>query len=323
MHLAVEVDVGVRDQQVHSERRTRRAEHRRQAGPGHVAVLGDHLAQHTQQLSRHLLGAAEPPPRVGVDGAAQQPGERVVLRQHRVVVGQPVDVAALAGAQFQRQRRQRAAHRVDVAGHRRPGTHDLGRLVTRCAVEVSERVDPRHRAEVDQLELLLGHHDVLGLEVVVGQPDGVQIAQRGQDFEHVADGLGDRQLLTLGLLERRPADILHHDVADRVAVLVGVLDEVVDLHDPRVRHLGEELPLGHRDRLRLGVPGMHQALEHDRPFVDVVVERQVHPAQSTVCDAALDLVLLGDHVARAQLRQKRIRTAAMRAPALGQRMAVG
>ena len=76
--------------------------------------------------------------------------------------------------------------------------------------------------------------------------------------------------VALGLLERRPADVLHHDVADRVAVLVLVLDEVVDLHDPGVRHLGEELPLGHRDGLRLGVAGMHQALEHDRPFVDVV-----------------------------------------------------
>ena len=151
----------------------------------------------------------------------------------------------------------------------------------------------------------------------------MQITQRGQDLEHVADALGDRQLVAPGLLERRSADVLHHDVADRVAVAVGVLDEVVDLHDPRVRHLGEELPLGHRDRLGFGVTGMHQTLEHDGPFVDVVVERQVHPAQPAVRDAALDLVLVGDHVAGTQLRQERIRAAAVRAPPLRQRPAVG
>ena len=120
-------------------------------------------------------------------------------------------------------------------------------------------------------------------------------------------------------LERLPADVLHHDVADGIAVLVGVLDEVEDLHDRRVDHLGEELAFGHRDRLRLGVAGMHQALEHHRPVVDVVVEGQVDPAQSAVRDAALDLVLVGDHVAGIQLRQKRIRAAAVRAPALRQR----
>ena len=90
---------------------------------------------------------------------------------------------------------------------------------------------------------------------------------------------GDRQLLTLGLLERRPADVLHHDVADGVAVLVVVLDEVVDLHDPRMGHLGEELPLGHRDRLRLGIAGMHQTLEHDGSVVDVLVEAPGTPSR--------------------------------------------
>ncbi len=103
-------------------------------------------------------------------------------------------------------------------------------------------------------------------------------------------------------------------------MLVGVFDEVEDLHDRRVGHLGEELPLGHRDRLRLGVAGVHQALEHDRSFVDVVVDGQVHPAQSAVRDAALDLVLVGHHVARTQLRQEGVGAAAVRAPALGGRL---
>ena len=103
-------------------------------------------------------------------------------------------------------------------------------------------------------------------------------------------------------------------------MLVGVFDEVEDLHDRRVGHLGQELPLGHGDRLRLGVPGMHQALEHDRSFVDVVVDGEVHPAQSAVGDAALDLVLVGHHVARNQLGQERIGAAAVRAPSLGGRL---
>ena len=90
-----------------------------QAGPRHAGVLGDDLAQHAEQLTRHLLGAGEPPARIGVDRAAQQPAERIVLREHGIVLGQAVDVAAVAGAQVQRQRRQRAADGVDVGGDRR------------------------------------------------------------------------------------------------------------------------------------------------------------------------------------------------------------
>ena len=99
-------------------------------------------------------------------------------------------------------------------------------------------------------------------------------------------------------------------------MLVGVFDEVVDLDDSRVRDLGEELPLGHRDLLRLRVAGVHKALEHDGPLVDVVVEGQIHPAKAAVCDAALDLVLVGDHIAGHQLRQERVRATAVRTPAL-------
>ena len=129
-------------------------------------------------------------------------------------------------------------------------------------------------------------------------------------------------LLPLGLLERGTADELHHDVTDGAAVLVLVFDEVVDLHDARMGHLGEEPPLEHRDLLGLGIAGVDQTLEHDGSFVDVVVERQVHPPESAVRDATLDLVLVGDHVTRTQLRQKGIRAAAMWAPTLRQRLAV-
>src|SRR5258705_8165605 len=88
-------------------------------------------------------------------------------------------------------------------------------------------------------------------------------------------------------------------------------------------YLGEELALGHRDGLRLGVTGMHQTLEHDGAVVDVLVVGQVHPAQAAMRDASLDHILIADLVARGELRQERIRAAAVRAPALGQRPAVG
>ena len=144
----------------------------------------------------------------------------------------------------------------------------------------------------------------------------MQIAQRRKDFQHVRDRFGDGQLVALATFERLPTDVLHDDVTDGFAVLVGVLDEVEDLHDRGVHHLGEEPPLGHRDRLGLGVTGMHQTLEHHRAIVDVAVERQIHPAQPAVRDAALDFVLAGDDVTRIQLRQERIRASAVRAPAL-------
>ncbi len=295
MHMAVEVYVGVRDQQLLAERRTAAGEDGRQTRPPHTAVVCDHLPQHAGQLTQHLLGAGEPPARIRIDCAAQQAAERVVLV---VAPDRPREARRRngpAGPQLQCQRRQRAADGVDVAGHRRTGPHDLRRLVTRRAVQIAERVDPRHRAEVDQLQLLLGDHDVFRLEVVVDQADRMQIAQRGKNFQHVRDRFRDGQLVALAPLERLPTDVLHDDVADGFAVLIGVLDEVEDLHDRGMDHLGEELPLGHRDRLRLGVAGMHQTLEHDRPVVDVVVDGQIHPAQPAVRDATLDLVLPGDH----------------------------
>ncbi|SIK46983.1 Uncharacterised protein [Mycobacteroides abscessus subsp. abscessus] len=85
-------------------------------------------------------------------------------------------------------------------------------------------------------------------------------------------------------------------------MLIGVLDEVEDLHDRGMSDLGEESPLGHRDVLCLGVPGVHQTLEHHRAIVDVAIHCEVDPSQSAVGDAALDGVLPGDHVARIQLR---------------------
>ena len=145
----------------------------------------------------------------------------------------------------------------------------------------------------------------------------MQVAQRGQDLEHVGDGLGDRKLLSPNGFQRFTTDIFHDDVADWLAPGIRVFDEVEDLHDRWVRYFGEELPFRHRDGLCLGIAGMHQTLEHHRSLVDVVVNSQVHPAQSAVRDATLDLVLFGDHIGRVQLWQERIGAAAARAETFG------
>ena len=148
----------------------------------------------------------------------------------------------------------------------------------------------------------------------------MQIAKRRKDFQHVRDRFGHRQPVALATFERLPTDVFHDDVTHGFAMLVGVLDEVEDLHDRGVDNLGEEPPLGHRDGLCFGVTGMHQAFEHHRAIVDVAVERQINPAQSAVRDAALDDVLAGNDGTRIQLRQERIGASAVRAPALRLRL---
>ena len=80
-----------------------------------------------------------------------------------------------------------------------------------------------------------------------------------------------------------------------------MFDEVEDLNDGGMHHLGKELPFGHRDGLRLSIPGMHQAFEYHRSFVDVVIDSQIYPAQAAVSHAALDLVLVGDEVPGVEL----------------------
>ena len=257
---------------------------------------------------------------IRIGGATKQPPKRVVAVQRRIVVGQAVRVTAVLRGQVHRECRQRAPHGIDIGGDRRSGLHNLRGLEPGRAVEIAERIDPGNRAEVDQRHLLLGEHDVLRLQVVVDQADRMQITERGKDFQQVGDRLGDGQLRGLpvvdALLERLPADVFHDDVADRVSLPVDVLDEIEDLHDLRVNHFGEELAFGHRDRLGLGVAGVDQALEHHRTVVDVVIDRQVDPAQPAVGDAALDFVLSGDGFPGIQLRHEGITAAAGRAPAL-------
>ena len=114
------------------------------------------------------------------------------------------------------------------------------------------------------------------------------------------------------LLERGAADVLHDDVA---GVVVG--DEVVDLDDERVLDLREEALLGDGGGQRVGVAGVEQALEHDPAVGDVLVAREVDPAEAAVGEAARDLVLPGDQVTGVQLGREGERLAAGGAEALG------
>jgi hypothetical protein len=118
------------------------------------------------------------------------------------------------------------------------------------------------------------------------------------------------------LLEGLAADVLHHDVAGLLASRpVGVLHEVVDLHDVGVLDRGQELPLGHSRRHGLGVAAVEQALEHDPAVADVAVAGQVNPAEAAVGHAAEHLVLAGDQVACLQLGREGVPGAAVPAKA--------
>ena len=96
---------------------------------------------------------------------------------------------------------------------------------------------------------MLGLDDVVDLEIAEQQPELVQIAERGQDLEHVGDRHRRRERVRLAavrvaaggedLLQAPAADVLHHDVARAL-----VLDEVEDLDDVRVLDLGQEAALG-------------------------------------------------------------------------------
>jgi hypothetical protein len=147
----------------------------------------------------------------------------------------------------------------------------------------------------------------------------VQVAQGGEDVEHVGDGLRHRQRLALLLavpVARLPeglaAHVLHDDVAGPV-----VLDEVVDPHDVRVLDLGEEAALGDGRRHGRLVVGVEEALEDHPPVRHVPVLGQVHPAEPAVGDAAGHLVLPPHQVVGPELRRVREGSPAVGAEALG------
>ncbi|SKX65382.1 Uncharacterised protein [Mycobacteroides abscessus subsp. abscessus] len=322
--VGIEEAIDGGEHQLGAERRALRREHRRQRRPWHTRVHGDGLTQHVEQLCRHLLRRGEAVVGIGRRRTLQELVERRVVAEHGGVVGigETVDVPPVLHRHVDGQRSQGASDAVDVRDDLWSGLHDLRGLETRCAVEMSVAVDRRDGAEVDELHLVAADHDVVGFDVVVDQSDRMQIPDGGKHFEHVRDCLLDGQqmvgavpvaLITLAgdLLERPTADVLHHDVAEPLAEVGDVLDEVVDLDDAGVVHRSEELSLGQCDLLRLGVRRVEQALEDDGSVGDVAVDREVDPAESTVGDGPGDLVLARDERALRESRNERVARAAV------------
>ena len=173
------------------------------------------------------------------------------------------------------------------------------------AVDITVGADAGDRAQVDELDLVLGHNDVVGLEVVVDHAARVEVVERGQDLEDVRDRDIDGQqaaVLEVAASTQRGAAHVFHD--DEAAGHACVVDEVKNLHNPRVRDVREEFALGAGGvRLVRVLMGLH-ALQHDDAFRDDVVFRQVNPAHAAVRDDAQDFVLARNHVAGAELRRR-------------------
>ena len=204
-----------------------------------------------------------------------------------------------------------------------PTIGHLGGLVAGGAVDRRvEVVEAAHPAEVDQLDRVPDLDDVVRLEVAEDQVEVVQVLEGRQDLDDEGDRLVDRERvvdaagrphpLLEQLLERRAADVLHHDVAGAL-----VRHEVVDLDDERVLDLREELPLGDRRREGVRVTGVQQALEHHPAVGDVAVAREVDPAEAAVGEAPATSYWPPTTSPASQLGRERERVAALRAEALG------
>ena len=185
------------------------------------SVGGGDLVQHPGQLIGHLLHRREASVGIGVGGAQDRAVQRFVLGEHRHRVGAgqlrrrsgPSPAARPSPARRASARRcTRRWRRWDRSRRSRaPGSR-------RCRRSRSPRRPcAMHRAEVDELELLVGLHHVVRLEVAVGESLRVQVAKGRRDLDDVGDRLirRKRSVARLAdLLQRRAADVLHDDVAD-------------------------------------------------------------------------------------------------------------
>ncbi len=159
------------------------------AWPGQPVSRAQHLAQHAGAPAR----PARPPRRSGRPGrvsvarsssrwydscsasSGTSPGWGRLAAYRR---GEPAEVEAQHG--------QGAPDRIDVGGDRRALALQLRCLVARRAPQRRGMVvHASHRAEVDELELLLGVDHVVRLEVAEQQATIVQVAQGGQDLDAV------------------------------------------------------------------------------------------------------------------------------------------
>ena len=79
-----------------------------------------------------------------------------------------------------------------------PSVADLGRLVAGGPEQRARRlVEAVHAPQIDQLQRMPGLDDVVDLEVAEQEPQVVQVAERGQDLEHVGDRLVWRERVRL------------------------------------------------------------------------------------------------------------------------------
>ena len=94
-------------------------------------------------------------------GAAQQPGERLLLGQQRHAIGQAVLEGALVAPELEREHGQCPSHGIQV-GTRRGALalgRDLGGLVADGPVDRLIAVDAAHAVQVDELGQLFGLDD--------------------------------------------------------------------------------------------------------------------------------------------------------------------
>ena len=126
---------------------------------------GNDLAQHAIELGAQLLDGGKATLWIRVRGALQQAVERQKTAQLRLFGGggDAGQVDAVLGGQLEAERSQGAADGVDIAGDGRAlGGHFRG-LVALGAVDIAKRANAGDRAQVNELDLVLGDDDVIGL----------------------------------------------------------------------------------------------------------------------------------------------------------------
>ena len=109
-----------------------------------------------------------------------------------------------------------------------------------CVFHAADIVGQLRDAEIEDLaafaagDLVIGDEEnILGLEIAMNDAARVRRAERARDLAHDPQRVGDRQSPqpTDALIERLARQQLHHEIG----AAVGVVAEVEDLHDPRIR----------------------------------------------------------------------------------------
>jgi 5-methyltetrahydrofolate--homocysteine methyltransferase len=273
----------------------------------HIEDAGELLAE--------LVGGGEAAGRVRGGGLAEEGEEGGMAAEDLALLGGREVMLVLAlVVEAGDEDREGAADAVEV----RAGRGALGGLrgaVPAGAVDIAaDLVDAADGAEVDELEGILLDHHVIGLEVAEHQARAVQVGEGEERLLEVGEGVPDRQGAPRVLAdpgEGAAVDELHDDEA-----LARVGQEVVDGDDVGVLDRREVLALLHRHVEEPRVVGVEEPLERD-PAAQDQVEGEVDPAEPPEGQRALDLVAPGEHIPRAQRRDKGELLAATAAPLLG------